>query len=90
MTALRSNAVPKWACPRCGAGANECGKEIAHLHTGEPCNDERCNGFLCECDWDTSEEHGQTLSDRCANANCYHCGWVEAILDAVDEKMRGR
>lgn len=62
-----------WKCPACGALAND--------HRGakpsENCRSsaDRCMGFICECDGDTPEVHGTVMSDRCRNANCYHCGW---------------
>lgn len=61
----------KWACPKCGAVANEHGK-------GE-CQDEQghtgCLGFICECEGDQANDHGESFSDPCKYANCYHCGW---------------
>ncbi len=62
-----------WACPKCGADANVHGKG----------GDDKCQygtqvdcpGFLCECDEDTGEDHGNTFADPCTSANCYHCGW---------------
>lgn len=57
----------EWKCPKCGATADKHGKK---------CDDsQRCLGFICECDHDTDEEHGETLADPCESANCYCCGW---------------
>ena len=66
----------KWACPKCGAAANEHGKGGA----GD-CKDWRpgrsyCNGFLCECDGDTGTTHGESLAEPCPDARCYHCNWA--------------
>lgn len=65
----------EWKCPRCEAPANACGKDKPHLFNGHVCNEKHCSGFLCECDHDTAESHGETADDPCKNANCYHCGW---------------
>lgn len=61
----------EWKCPKCGATANSCGKEI-----DDPlCGGSSCTGFICECDTDTDDEHGNHWTNPCPNANCYHCGW---------------
>ncbi len=62
----------KWACPKCGAEANEHGKGGL-----EKCqsNSHSCMGFICECEEETDEAHGTTFDDPCREANCYHCGW---------------
>ena len=57
----------KFECPKCGATPNEHGK-------GD-CRNRYCMGFVCECDGDTAETHGDSYSDPCPNANCDHCGW---------------
>lgn len=67
----------KWACPKCDAphaahgkgGAKKCHDP---LHT-----DAECQGFICDCDAfdDASDQHGESFSDICFNAVCYHCGW---------------
>ena len=61
----------EWKCPRCGATPEAHGKKLP-----DPlCRGSReCRGFLCECEVDT-KEHGTSLADVCAQANCYHCGW---------------
>lgn len=71
----------EWACPKCGAKANEHGKGGAGR-----CRDtlddsaQACRGFLCQCedagidDADTAaEDHGCTFANPCTNAVCYHC-----------------
>ena len=58
-----------WVCPKCSAPANEHGKRVCIEREGN------CMGFICDCDEDTGEHHGEVLSDPCTNANCYHCGW---------------
>jgi hypothetical protein len=59
-----------WACPKCGAKPSEHGKG------GETkCRDRYCEGFICECDGDQADAHGELLSDVCEQANCHHCGW---------------
>jgi hypothetical protein len=66
----------EWKCPKCGAKADEHGKGgIAE------CKDwlgsrSRCKGLICECAQDTGSVHGETFSDRCHHATCYHCGWL--------------
>lgn len=67
---MPSNNEPVWACPKCGAPPNACGKGDCLSHG------ENCCGLLCECDSDSNEgvSHG-TLADTCPLANCYHCGW---------------
>jgi hypothetical protein len=32
-------------------------------------------GFICDCDWETGPEHGESYQDPCEEAYCYHCGW---------------
>lgn len=59
----------KWACPKCGAVYHKHGKgECMNSHG-------QCEGLICDCEFDTTEGHGESLSDPCENANCYHCGW---------------
>lgn len=62
----------KWACPKCGADANEHGDKKKSI-----CGDSRggCMGFICECESDTDSDHGDSPATACPNANCYHCGW---------------
>lgn len=68
-------AIP-WACPKCGAKANEHGKGGFDKCLARVCRAESaCQGFLCECDRDTAPEHGQTFTDPCPNATCFHCGF---------------
>jgi len=61
-------------CPKCGAEPQEHGK-------GRCLNDDRtCDGLICECsseEFPESEEadHGESFTNLCTNANCYHCGW---------------
>ena len=62
----------KWACPKCGAEAQEHGKGGVSKCMSAPLS---CEGLLCECEEDTAVGHGNTLADPCRNANCYHCGW---------------
>jgi hypothetical protein len=69
-----------WACPKCGAidGHGKGGAEKCNEHGSLP-----CQGLICEC-WENGEkeaaasekdDHGQTLTNPCTNAVCYHCGW---------------
>lgn len=69
----------KWECPRCGAGPNGHGKGGYEKCHGVGSGQSNCQGFLCECDGDDTEEHGQTFKDVCENASCYHCGWAGAF-----------
>lgn len=63
----------KWACPDCGTdykGNHSSEKEA------ERCTQQRgCCQFVCECEGDVDDGHGDSLLDRCLNAICYHCGW---------------
>lgn len=39
-----------------------------------------CEGLICECDIEESpkcndDDHGESFTNVCTNANCYHCGW---------------
>lgn len=61
----------EWKCPKCGAPHDDHGKGECHDHFA---TESHCVGFVCECEVDT-EEHGQSLSDPCRAATCYHCGW---------------
>lgn len=61
----------KWACPQCGALPNQHGKgECESRGLGG----DTCGGFICECMRDTPD-HGETLTDQCTEAYCYHCHW---------------
>ena len=66
----------EWRCPKCGADANQHGKggkeKCQERHSGH----ESCNGFLCECDGDTGDHHGESFADPCIEARCHHCGWA--------------
>lgn len=64
----------KWKCPRCGAPANAHGKGGMEKCQYDSQTDS-CQGFICECDNEGSDGHGELLSDPCPGANCYHCGW---------------
>lgn len=74
-------SVISWECPNCGAAYNKCGR----IKGVKPRNGFRvddldhvqgsCEGLICECEFDTTEEHGTVHSDPCKTANCYHCGW---------------
>jgi hypothetical protein len=71
----------KWACPKCGADANGHGRggyekclEHRGFRRGE--DTDSCNGFLCECDGDTGEHHGESFDDPCYEARCHHCGFI--------------
>lgn len=68
------NGKTKWACPKCGADANAHGKGGADKCRKNQYGRE-CQGFLCECESDASEDHGESHEDPCPEANCYHCGW---------------
>ena len=63
----------KWACPKCGAEPNKHGDGGDTNCKSQ--NRHSCEGFLCDCDGDTSKEHGETHADPCHTAACYHCGW---------------
>jgi len=63
-----------WKCPKCNAPANGHGEggrdECQARPYGGP-----CGGFLCECDDDGTDGHGESLAHQCTDAHCYHCGW---------------
>lgn len=61
----------KWACPKCGADANEHGKGECMARSGGA---GACMGFICECEGDSDDKHG-TEAEPCPLATCYHCGW---------------
>lgn len=67
----------KWACPDCGADANEHGKGGAAKYIQR--SPGGCSGFICDCDPEINErdgeEHGTVFDRPCETANCYHCGW---------------
>lgn len=65
----------KWACPKCGAKANAHGKGGIDACKDRYASPSECNGFLCECDVETEETHGETYADPCPYARCHHCGW---------------
>ena len=66
----------KWACPKCGATTNVCGKRPTEMCTGKAPSETDCSGLICECDqFETGALHGESHSDPCEEANCYHCGW---------------
>lgn len=61
----------EWRCPACEAPANKHGKMPMAICK----RSSSCMGFICECEDDTGEGHGESLDERCPNATCYHCGW---------------
>lgn len=63
----------EWFCPRCHAGPDEHGKGLCASVARR--GGESCQGFLCECDGETTKEHGTTYADACPEATCHHCGW---------------
>lgn len=64
----------KFQCPKCTARPNEHGVG-ACAERGKFLG--RCPGFICECDSPTSDEpdHGQSFTNLCSEAVCFHCGW---------------
>ena len=62
-----------WACPKCGAKANEHGKGGDDACKDEHGNKLECNGLLCGCDDETDEHHGESFANPCHEARCYHC-----------------
>lgn len=62
-------------CLKCGAGPQKHGKGKCLAGEGR-----ECEGLICECeDYDNpltdAEDHGESFENKCASANCYHCGW---------------
>jgi hypothetical protein len=64
----------RWQCPKCGAPAGGHGKGACQ-------SGDLCEGIICECEDDgfLSDDHGESFSNPCKNANCYHCGWGGTI-----------
>jgi hypothetical protein len=62
----------EFKCPKCQAPPNTHGKggEEKCRYRGEG-----CMGFICECDSEGEEDHGESFANPCTEANCYHCGW---------------
>ncbi len=61
-------------CPRCGAEPQKHGKGRCLQDTTT------CDGLICECDPRDDpkvddDDHGDTFTNPCRFANCYHCGW---------------
>ena len=77
-----STKVP-WACPECGAKWNEHGKDGAEGCKDRWAPDGTCQGLVCECEDNqrsgSAPDHGETFSDVCRNAVCYHCGWEGSL-----------
>lgn len=65
--------MSKFVCPKCGAEPEKHGKGDCRDR------DERCQGFLCDCDYTVDNydhrQHGADAAYPC-NAVCYHCGWT--------------
>ena len=81
--------MSEFKCPECSAPPHKCGKGGASrcLNRGN------CEGLLCECDdsddieSDTNaDDHGQSESNPCESANCYHCGWGGRLPPSADTK----
>lgn len=69
----------EWACPKCGALANEhgTGRCVDRLEL------DQCSGFLCECEGVSDDPcHGESLAKPCHNAWCYHCGFGGTFPDS--------
>jgi hypothetical protein len=66
-------------CPNCAATPNQHGNGGSSAHCEYThWRDGACPGFLCECDdsVDTGlDTHGETFSNPCLEARCFHCGW---------------
>lgn len=68
-------AIP-FQCPKCGAKPQKHGSGACQDNPND------CEGFICECgDYLDNlvavekEDHGETFSNPCHFAHCYHCGW---------------
>lgn len=83
-----SGALLPFMCPKCGAKPHTHGKggsKNCRYLDGREGND--CEGIICECDNLVTdgddeaisavdqEDHGQSFTNLCEAANCYHCGW---------------
>lgn len=66
-----------WACPKCGASVDKCGRGECGERSLTGGHEHDCAGFLCECEEETHGNalHGETQAHPCHNAKCYHCGW---------------
>lgn len=79
------SAVP-WACPGCGAKYDGHGKgECQSLTQSGGGN---CGGFICECDFETTDGHGDTPEDPCGHARCHHCEWA-GTFPPLPYKLKG-
>lgn len=64
-----------YKCPKCNAPPHKHGKGGSEWCMNGP---EDCEGLICECgdEYGTdADDHGESESNICENANCYHCGW---------------
>lgn len=78
---------PLFRCPKCGATPSKHGKggEDACVElNGRRSVD--CTGILCECFQDAElvrrsdePDHGESFTNPCEHANCYHCGWCGTL-----------
>lgn len=69
----KKNADPiliPFVCPQCGAVPNGHGKGHCQSLGGG------CLGFICECEVENGDDHGQTFADPCTEARCFHCKWA--------------
>lgn len=63
----------EFKCPECDAKPHQHGKggkEKCVAINGD------CDGFVCECfEGGDLDDHGESFSNPCFDARCYHCGW---------------
>ena len=82
----------KWECPKCGAVPDKHGKGGSDKCEDRLSRHRRdCVGFVCECDGDMEDTHGESNHDPCRNAHCYHCTWSGTFPPtAIDpKKLKG-
>jgi len=82
--------MSEFKCPKCGAKPHEHGKGETELCSGR-IRGELCEGLICECDFfeadtDGKDDHGESESNPCEEANCYHCGWGGRMPPMSDTK----
>lgn len=64
-----------WNCPKCGVDYDGHKKDDDEKCKDKSARGGSCQGFLCDCDDEGTEGHGDSYTKPCLNAVCHHCGW---------------